>query len=73
MEKQAIRGSTLFTSFSIRPYAYDTDLRMREFLKSLTDRAYTLYINLKPGSVPDLEHFGSLYNSKLFFDEAKFH
>lgn len=38
---------------SIGSYAKDVDLCMREFSKSLTDQAYTWYVNLKPGSKHD--------------------
>lgn len=37
-------------------HAHDTDLFLGEFSKSLTDRAYTRYINLKPCMVHDWEH-----------------
>lgn len=35
------------------PFAHNPELRLREFSKSLTDRAYTWYLNLKPGSIQD--------------------
>lgn len=49
----------------------DEDLYMREFTKSLTEQAYTWYVNLKPWWIHDLEHLGSLFNTKFFCTEAK--
>lgn len=55
-----------------------TTLYLRKFSKSLTDRAYTWYDNLKPGSVRDCEHLVSLFFCaeehilKFFCAEAKF-
>ena len=36
----------------VGPYTVDKDLCLREFSKSLCDRVYTWYIDLKPGSIP---------------------
>ena len=33
------------------PYAGDKELCLREFAKSLVDRAYTWYTTLRPGSI----------------------
>lgn len=43
-----------------------------EFSKFLIDRAYTKYVNLKPGSVCDFEYLISILYSKFFYVEAKF-
>lgn len=48
------------------PYAHDIDLCLKLFLKSLTDRTYTWYINLKPDAVRDWVHFITQFNSKFF-------
>ena len=37
---------------TLDPYAADEDLCLWEFSKSLCDRAYTWYIDLKPGLIP---------------------
>ena len=37
---------------TLDPYAIDEDLCLREFSKSLCDRAYTWYIGLKLRSIP---------------------
>ena len=37
---------------TLGPYVADEDLCLREFSKSLCDRAYTWYIGLKPRSIP---------------------
>ena len=36
---------------SMGPYAGDKELCLREFAKSLVDRAYTWYTTLSPGSI----------------------
>ena len=36
---------------TIGPYAVDKELCLREFAKSLVDRAYTWYTTLRPGSI----------------------
>lgn len=50
----------------------DHNLCLGEFSKSLTNHAYTLYLNLKPGSAHDWEHVVSLFNNKFFYAETKF-
>lgn len=45
-------------------FAYDIDLCMRQLSKSLIDRVYTWYVNLKPGSVHLWEHLVLLFNTK---------
>lgn len=41
---------------SIGAHAKEANLCLREFLKSLINQAYTLYVNLKLGLVHDLKH-----------------
>lgn len=53
-------------------HAHDVDLCMRGFSKSLSDQAYILYVNFKPGLVHDKEHLVSLFNTKFFCVEANF-
>lgn len=48
----------------IGAYANGADLYMREFSKSLTDRAYTWYVNLK--------HLVSFFNTKFFCADGRF-
>lgn len=45
---------------------------MSKFSKSLTDRGYSRYLNLKPGLVHDWDHFISLFDTKFFSAKAKF-
>lgn len=53
-------------------FSHDVNLCLREFSKSLTDRAYTWYVNLKPGSVRNWEHLMSMFNAKSFYAKARF-
>lgn len=57
---------------SMGPLTHDADLCLRVFSKSLFDRAYTLYVNLKLGSLHDWEHLVFLFNTNLFRIEVKF-
>lgn len=43
---------------------------LQKILKVLNERAYTYYVNLKPGT--DWEHLVSLFNTKFFHTEANF-
>lgn len=52
---------------SMRPHSRDLELCLREFSKSLTDRAYTKYLSLKPGKIQDRAHMVSTFNTKVFF------
>lgn len=54
------------------PFAYNPELCLREFSKSLIDRAYIWYLNLKLGSIQDWDHLVNMFNSKFFCGEAKF-
>lgn len=44
---------------SMGPYVHDTDLCLKEFMKSPTHRVYTWYVNLKVSSVWDWAYFFS--------------
>lgn len=54
------------------PFSHDATLCLRELSKSLTDRAYTWYVNQKLGLLRDSEYLVSLFNFKFFSNEAKF-
>lgn len=54
------------------PFAHNLEFCLREFSKSLTDRTYVWYLNLKPGSIQDWDHLVTLFNDKFFCDEARF-
>ena len=51
------------------PYATDEDLCLREFSKSLCNRAYTWYIGLKPGSIPTWDDMVDVFCTKYFHGE----
>ena len=51
------------------PYAGDKDLCLREFSKSLCDRAYTWYASLRLGSVPTWDDMLDFFCSKYFHRE----
>lgn len=67
-----IRRSTLFASFFHRSSCQQYISMPKRFSKSLMDRAYIWYVNLKPGFVHDGGQIVSLTNKKFFFVEAKF-
>ena len=54
---------------TLGPYAVDEDLCLREFSKSLCDRAYTWYIGLKPGSIPTWDDMVDVFCTKYFHGE----
>ena len=54
---------------TLGPYAADKDLCLREFSKSLCDRAYTWYIGLKPGSILTWDHMVDIFCIKYFNGE----
>nr|XP_023914755.1 uncharacterized protein LOC112026305 [Quercus suber] len=54
---------------TLGPYAADEDLCLREFFKSLCDRAYTWYIGLKPGSIPTWDDMVDVFCTKYFHGE----
>ena len=51
------------------PYAVDEDLCLWEFSKSLCDRAYTWYTNLKLGSIPTWDDMVYVFCTKYFHGE----
>ncbi|KAK9932278.1 hypothetical protein M0R45_019524 [Rubus argutus] len=56
---------------ALGPHAGDHNLRLREFLKSLTDRAYTWYTTLAAGSVRTWEELASKFCKKYFEHEER--
>ena len=54
---------------TLGPYAADEDLCLREFSKSLCDRAYTWYIGLKPGLIPTWDDMVDVFCTKYFHKE----
>lgn len=54
MDARAILKSRWPGSFDFMgPHSSDVELCLRDFSKSLTNRAYTWYLNLKPRSIQD--------------------
>ena len=51
---------------SMGPFAGDRELCIREFSKSLTDRAYTWYSTLQPNSIPTWEDMVESFCTKYF-------
>lgn len=49
------REHTVHLLDSMDPFAHNNDLCLRKFSKSLTDKAYTWFVNLKQGPVNDWE------------------
>ncbi|KAH7847621.1 hypothetical protein Vadar_028272 [Vaccinium darrowii] len=47
-------------------HSQDVSLRLREFSKSLTSRAYTWYVNLEPHSVNTWEEMVNMFYTKFF-------
>ncbi|CAL8988480.1 unnamed protein product [Prunus brigantina] len=56
---------------ALGPHAGDYNLRLREFSKSLTDRAYTWYTTLAPGSVRSWEDLASRFCKRYFQHEER--
>ena len=54
---------------TLGPYAANEELCLREFSKSLCDRAYTWYINLKLGSIPTWDDMVDVFCTKYFHGE----
>ena len=50
-------------------HAKNYDLRLKEFCKSLTDRAYTWYTILTPGSIKTWDEMVAKLYRKYFQDE----
>lgn len=70
-KRNTIEHISLFID-AMWPFAHDPELCLRKFSKSLTDRAYAWYLNLKPGSIQDWDQLVTLFNAKFFYGEAKF-
>ena len=56
---------------SMGPFAGNRELCIREFSKSLTDRAYTWYSTLQPNSSPTWEDMVESFCTKYFHGEEK--
>ena len=54
---------------TLGPYVANEDLCLREFSKSLCDRAYAWYIGLKPGSIPAWDDMVDVFCTKYFHRE----
>lgn len=57
---------------SLGKYVKDPELCLKEFSKTLSDRAYSWYLSLKPGTIQDWEHVVAAFNTKFFFAEARY-
>ena len=55
----------------MRPFAGDRELCLREFSKSLTNRAYTWCSTLQPNSIPTWEDMVESFYTKYFHGEEK--
>ena len=53
------------------PFARNGDLFLREFSKSLTDRAYTWYSTLQPSSIATWDDMVESFCLKYFHEEEK--
>ena len=53
------------------PYVGDRELCLREFAKSLVDRAYTWYITLRPGSIKTWDKMMERFYAKYYPGEDK--
>ena len=56
---------------TIGPYIGDRKLRLREFAKSLVNRAYTWYTTLRPGSIKTWEEMMKRFYAKYYPGEDK--
>ncbi|XP_028063532.1 uncharacterized protein LOC114266798 [Camellia sinensis] len=52
-------------------YGSDHSLRLREFSKSLTERAYSWYVNLAPNSIKSWEEMVNKFHTKFFQVQEK--
>ena len=53
------------------PYAGDRELCLREFAKSLVDRAYTWYTTLRPGSIKTWDEMMERFCAKYYLGKDK--
>lgn len=51
---------------AMKPFSHDAELCLKEFSKSLIDRVYTWYLNLKQGSIQSWEHLVMVFNAKFY-------
>ena len=56
---------------TIGPYIADKELCLREFAKSLMDRAYTWYTTLRPGSIKTWDEIMERFCAKYYPSEDK--
>lgn len=70
LSQRETRERAAYFLCSIRPFKSDIELCIREFSNSLTDREYTWYLNLKPGSMQDWDHMLSNFNTKCYCEET---
>ena len=56
---------------TIGPYARDKELCLREFAKSLVDRAYTRYTTLRPRSIKTWDEMMERFYAKYYLGEDK--
>ena len=56
---------------TIGPYVGDRKLCLREFAKSLVDRAYTWYTTLRPGSIKTWDEMMERFCAKCYPGEDK--
>ena len=57
--------------YTMSPYARDRELCLREFAKSLVDRAYTWYTMLRPGSIKTWDEMMERFCAKYYPGEDK--
>ena len=55
------------------PYVGDRELCLREFPKSLVDKAYTWYTMLRPGSIKTCDEMMERFRAKYYPSEDKGH
>ncbi|XP_059650167.1 uncharacterized protein LOC132295922 [Cornus florida] len=56
---------------ALGPFGNDHTLRLREFSKTLTDRAYKWYANLESGSLTTWNQLATIFQSKFFQAEER--
>src|SRR5262249_5256716 len=56
---------------TLEVYGFDDDLKLKEFSKSLTEKAYTWYVNLPPGSVDSWATMCKMFLEKFFSTQER--
>ena len=56
---------------TLEVYGLDDDLKLKEFSKSLTEKAYTWYVNLPPGSVDSWGSMCKMFLEKFFSTQER--